>query len=288
MAGSKRQLSTSLEDLLIGFDADAPPGDLSWRVPRLSDWELRIGSKHLRTYSVHTAVLGDGARCSHVLQAQFMNWGSGDRVTSLNDLLPELCWPAFEKVLDFAYTGVTEFAPETAVLIFKVAHVLRMQILAERVVKFMQACLREARCGPIILAHALQLQPGLDSLVKLAQGTVAAHFDSYGADELNPFPFETVAELLALDCLCAAPSSISRTVTAFVCANHARAGFDRLSSFVDKPRPEDAVFLLGTTPPVPHVRLEPDIAPTGGAEPQRSVSERASVYIVRISPLRGY
>ena len=145
-------------DELLGSLPETPR-PLSWRTARLSDWTLLLGNKR---YDVHTAVLGDGAHCSEFLHAQFAHWEAKE--TNLSELLPSLCWPAFESVLDFSYTGVIELSPENAVLVFKIAHVLQMRVLAQKVIDSLKLNLRNAADSRIILAHALQRASRLSAL----------------------------------------------------------------------------------------------------------------------------
>lgn len=240
MALDGRRDSASLDDLLLGFRKEDAPA-LSWRTARLSDWRLRLGDK---IYNVHTAILGDSAHCSELLHAQFTHWAKPTKETNLTDLLPKICWPAFELCLDFSYTGKIELSPENSVLVFKIAHILQMRLLAKEAIASLKLSLRSAAAARVILAHALQLQPGLDLLVSTAKATMAQNLDSFKVDELTPFPFETVAELLSSDGLVARAGQISNIVTAHVRASGSAASFAALSAFVDEPEPEDALYLL--------------------------------------------
>ena len=102
-------------DVLLDDLKDLECPELSWRTAKLSDWKLHVGET---TYNIHTAVLGDGPRRSELLHAQFARWRDGNAQTSLGEILPDLCLPVIEIVLDFAYGGEIELTATAAVRVF--------------------------------------------------------------------------------------------------------------------------------------------------------------------------
>lgn len=231
---------------LSGFgDASSLPTERSWRDSELSDWQIRLGDG--RTYDAHRVILGEGLYRSEFFLGQFRSWPN-QTSTDLTIVLPALCWPVFEQVLDFMYTGVVEPQPSTAVPLFKTAQVLLIRALAQRVVAWLE-CNLTKETSPIVLDHALQLSPGLEGLVSEVVRQVAEDFERYTAAEFVKFPASTAAQVLAHRSLRGPMSKVSRMASAVI--RHARGEeeqarvFEHLVGFVREVAPEDAIFLLG-------------------------------------------
>mmetsp|Transcript_46640 Transcript_46640/g.85664 ORF Transcript_46640/g.85664 Transcript_46640/m.85664 type:complete len:827 (-) Transcript_46640:46-2526(-) len=197
-----------LAQRLCGFHLMCNPGPTldseqskrSWRNPVLSDWTIRLGN---RTYQVHRADLCEGERGSQFFLTLFQRWTGERSTTDLTSLIPEVCWPVFENVLDFLYDGHIHHSMDNAVLLFKIAHVLEMPMVCNILAGFLKENLSIQNVFPF-LRQCLQIGAGFDSFVEEATTVIARGFR-----KLRGKPLELIAQL---------PVEVSLQVLAKACA----------------------------------------------------------------------
>ena len=165
--------------LLAGLDEFEPPVQIKWYraddeiIPETwkeSNWTITLNK---RSYCCHQIILGSGPRASNFFSSQFL---FGETQTDLSQLLPEPCHGIWETVLDFFYltnvTSVNFINVENIVPIYKTAQILRMKLLAQHCVHWLEEHL-DHNTAFTILSAAIQLEPGLELVEKACTETIA-------------------------------------------------------------------------------------------------------------------
>ena len=162
-ANEQRQLLESFQspDKPKWYCGDVNDAD-QWPVP---DWTVLLNQQ---TYFVHTAILGCGNQSSVFFSLAMRSAVRHTRQTVLTNLLPVPCHKLFEVVLDFIYDLKHPiFSVTTVVPLYKIAHVLRIQSLANHCTQWLQNHLNPERSFDVLSA-AIALSP-LDTIVNACQ-----------------------------------------------------------------------------------------------------------------------
>ena len=162
-ANEQRQLLESFQspDKPKWYCGDVNDAD-QWPVP---DWTVLLNQQ---TYFVHTAILGCGNKSSVFFSLAMRSAVRHTRQTVLTNLLPVPCHKLFEVVLDFIYDLKHPiFSVTTVVPLYKIAHVLRIQSLANHCTQWLQNHLNPERSFDVLSA-AIALSP-LDTIVNACQ-----------------------------------------------------------------------------------------------------------------------
>jgi len=170
----------------------------SWRTLEHSDWTLVLGEQ---TFGVHKVIVATGERASLFLAASFRKHCGKHERTDLTDLLPRLCWPHFEAVLDYVYSGEIDVTVESWGAFVKMADMLQIGALFTTAVE-QGNDLISPETAPKLVADTVELQLGGDlqqQLLQVAMDVMAPHFSQYAAKDLAALPLEVFQSLLRRD-----------------------------------------------------------------------------------------
>ena len=162
-----------------------------WTAP---DWKIILNH---RVYLVHSCELGKKSNFFSSLMNQAESQASRNE-TDLTYLLPASCHDTWELVLNFMYQDrVFDGAPQqhgyrnvsgpnivtvkNAVLLFKIAHVLRIPTLAHHCVQWMSNN-EGVNTSFDMLSAAIELAPGLDSIENMCNSIIARNFGQVEVD----------------------------------------------------------------------------------------------------------
>lgn len=170
----------------------------SWRTGVHSDWTLELGQQR---FAIHKVIVATGERASAFLAASFRkHCGQGER-TDLTDLVPKSCWPHFEALLDYIYTGEISIAVENWGAFAKMADLLQIGALFHSCVEIGSDLITPDTAAKIV-ADVVELQIGGDlqqQVVQLAVHEMAPRFSSYKHADLVGLPLQVFESLLRRD-----------------------------------------------------------------------------------------
>mmetsp|Transcript_17956 Transcript_17956/g.38289 ORF Transcript_17956/g.38289 Transcript_17956/m.38289 type:complete len:452 (-) Transcript_17956:62-1417(-) len=168
----------------------------SWRGCEHSDWTLVLGQEE---YAIHKVILATGERASAFLAASFRkHCGQQLERTDLTELVPRHCWPHFEAVLDFVYSGQVNITVESWGPMVKMADLLQIGALYTRCVE-VGSDLITAETAPRIVTDAVELELGgelRDEVVGICTEVMVPCFSSYQVKDLRRVPIQVFKAIL--------------------------------------------------------------------------------------------
>ena len=207
------------------------------------DYTLRLNDIQ---YFVHAIKLTDSSK---FFSSSFLSMPSANRETNLTELFPHSCHGVvWEIALEFMYHNTCNVDVDNVVPLFKIAHVLRVPLLARHCVAWLKRNLDAANAF-VALSSVYENGPGLEHIQSFCLQTVSKNFRHCDNNSFLSMDLESLKSVLdTASSIHEQQQQVSDVAVNYI--RHVRetdqeAVFVQLSEFVSQVHPNDALYLYG-------------------------------------------